>query len=154
MVRLAQTVHLSCVKISTVSKRMKSDSTWALHASKLIYVPMLRLVQAMQLFCIETNSISKWTKTRFHMTHITLELHPVPPKQFLSLWYFSAQTVHLSCVKISTILKQTKMSLYLSLEPRSAIRCVENDFCAYGILGANCALTLALSPNGPKWDST
>jgi hypothetical protein len=49
----------------------------------------------------------------------------------------SAQTVHLSCVKISTIPKQTEMSFHLSLEPRSAIRFVQNDFYAYGMIGAN-----------------
>jgi hypothetical protein len=49
----------------------------------------------------------------------------------------SEQTMHLSCVKISTIPKQTEMSFHLSLEPRSAIRFVQNDFCAYSMIGAN-----------------
>jgi hypothetical protein len=49
----------------------------------------------------------------------------------------SAQTVHLSCVKISTFSKRTEMSFPLSLEPRSAIRCVQNDFCAYVTFGTN-----------------
>jgi hypothetical protein len=43
----------------------------------------------------------------------------------------SAQTMQLSCVKISTISKHTKMSIHLSPSPRSTIGCVQNDFCAY-----------------------
>jgi hypothetical protein len=54
------------------------------------------------------------------MNHVTKEFHQVHPKLFLSLWYVP-QTVHLSCVKISTISKQTKSS-------------VQNDFKAYGSL--------------------
>jgi hypothetical protein len=48
-----------------------------------------------------------------------------------------AKTVHLSWVKISTISKRIEMSFHLSLEPTSAIRCVQNDLCAYGTFGAN-----------------
>jgi hypothetical protein len=64
----------------------------------------------------------------------------------------SAQTVHLSCVKISTIPKQTKMSFHLSLKPRSVIRFVQNDFCAYGTIGANGAPILHWNeiPHDPR----
>jgi hypothetical protein len=44
----------------------------------------------------------------------------------------SAQTVHLSCVKISTIFKRTESSFHLSLVTRSPIGCVQNDLYAYG----------------------
>jgi hypothetical protein len=39
--------------------------------SKIISEPILRLVQTVYLCCIDTKTVSKWTKTRFHMTHIT-----------------------------------------------------------------------------------
>jgi hypothetical protein len=48
-----------------------------------------------------------------------------------------AQTVHLSYVKISTILEQTESSFHLASSPRSTIGCVQNDFWAYGTFGAN-----------------
>jgi hypothetical protein len=51
----------------------------------------------------------------------------------------SAQTVHLSCVNISTISKQTKTSIHLASSPRSTIGCVQNDFCAYDTFGTKCA---------------
>jgi hypothetical protein len=40
----------------------------------------------------------------------------------------SAQTVNLSCVKISIISKRTEMSFHLSPSPRSTIACIEKDF--------------------------
>jgi hypothetical protein len=50
-----------------------------------------------------------------------------------------AQTMELSSIKISTMSKRTEMRFHLSLEPRSAIRFVQNDFCAYGTIGTNYA---------------
>ena len=49
----------------------------------------------------------------------------------------SMQTVHLSCIKISTISKQIKLSFHLS-----TIGCVENGFLSYRALGANRASIL------------
>jgi hypothetical protein len=116
----------------------------------------------------------------------------------------SAQTVHLSCLKISTISNElTQASTWASSSRSTTIRCVQNDFWAYGMFSTNrapilnqhqhylqmdqneiphdprhlevlsgapkwfmwmwyiqhkpctyLALTLTLSPNGPKWDST
>jgi hypothetical protein len=48
---------------------------------------MVRLVQTVHLCFTDTNNVSKQTKTSFHMTHVTYELHMVSPKLFLSLWY-------------------------------------------------------------------
>jgi hypothetical protein len=70
MVCLAQTVHLSCTKTNTISKKDRKE---ILHdaghlgvlsgASKMISEAMVRLVQTVYLSCTETNTISKWTKT-------------------------------------------------------------------------------------------
>jgi hypothetical protein len=56
-------------------------------ASKMISMPMVCSVQAVQLPCTNTNNLSKWTKTRFHMTHVTYEFHQVRQKLFKSLWH-------------------------------------------------------------------
>jgi hypothetical protein len=50
-------------------------------ASKMISEPTVCLAQT------DTNTISKWTKTRFDITHVTLEFHWARPKQFLILLY-------------------------------------------------------------------
>jgi hypothetical protein len=51
----------------------------------------------------------------------------------------SAQTVHLSCAKISNISKWTELSFHLSLSPNSTIGFTQNNFWAYGMFGANLA---------------
>jgi hypothetical protein len=78
MVRLAQTVHLSCTETNTISKK---DQKEILHdachlgvssgASKTVSEAMVRLRQTVDPSCTETNTISKWTKMRFYMTYIT-----------------------------------------------------------------------------------
>ena len=62
-----------------------------------------------------TLTTSQMDRMRFHMTHITLEFHRMRPKQFPKLMVRSAQTLHPSCVKISTISKQAETSFHLSL---------------------------------------
>ena len=70
MVSLTQIVHLSCVKISTISKwtelslqphRLGVSSG----ASKMIFEPMVHLAQNVHLSCTNTNTVSKRTETRF-----------------------------------------------------------------------------------------
>jgi hypothetical protein len=77
MVRSTQTVHLSCVKMSTISERTETSFhliprhlVVASSASKMIFEPMVRLAQTMHLSCTETNIVFKWKEVRFHMTHI------------------------------------------------------------------------------------
>jgi hypothetical protein len=76
MVHSMQIVHLSCIKISTVSKwtvlsleprhlRVPSG------ASKLISELMVHLVQTVHLSCTDTNIVSKRKEVRFDATHIT-----------------------------------------------------------------------------------
>jgi hypothetical protein len=48
---------------------------------------MVRLAQPVHISCADTNTISKWTKMRFHMTHVTKEFRQERPKRFTSLWY-------------------------------------------------------------------
>jgi hypothetical protein len=75
MERLAQTVHLSCIKISTISKRTETSFHLPHHlgvllrASTMISEPMVCLAQTVHLYCTDTNTVSKQTKMRFDMTH-------------------------------------------------------------------------------------
>jgi ribosomal protein S24E len=76
MVHLTQTVHLSSVKINTISKRTEvSHEPCHLgvpsDVSKMISKPMVHLVQSMHLSCTNTNTIFKRKEVRFHMTHVT-----------------------------------------------------------------------------------
>jgi hypothetical protein len=51
------------------------------------FYAMVRSMQTIQLSYTNTNTISKWTKTRFHTTHVTYEFRWVCPTLFMSLWY-------------------------------------------------------------------
>jgi hypothetical protein len=118
IVRLTQTEHLSCIKISPISKWIKL-SLEARHlgvplgASKMISEPMVRLAQTMHLYCTDTNIVSKRKEARFCMTHVTLEFHRVHPKWFLSLWY----VWHKVCTNLASrlALSQNRPRFYLSL---------------------------------------
>jgi hypothetical protein len=183
----AQTLHLSCVKISTISNKLNQASTWASSPRSTIGC-VQNDFWAYSMFSTNPapilnrhQHISKWTKTRFHMTHVTLELHRVRPKWFLRLWYVwhkpctyltlrlalssnrlnrastwprrlgvpsgasktisepmvrSEQTVHLSCIKISTITNELDQASTWASSPRSIIKCIQNDFWAFGTFGA------------------
>jgi hypothetical protein len=81
-------------------------------ASKMIFEPMVRSAQIVHLSCIKICTISIQTEMSIHLSLVTLEYPRVRLKGFLSLWY------------------------------------VWHKLCNY------LALTQALSPNGPKRDST
>jgi hypothetical protein len=117
MVRSTQTVHLSCIKISTISKWTKTSFQLSLVThqgvssgfSKMISEPKVRLVQTVHLSCIQTD--------RNGIPHDPSHVG-VPSsvsKMIAEPMIRSAQTVQLSCVKINTISKQTKTSFQLSL---------------------------------------
>jgi hypothetical protein len=88
-----QTMHLSCIKVSTISKWIEQSSTRPRHLevpsgpSKTIYEPMVRLTQTEHLSCTNANTVSKQIKTRLYMTHVTYEFHRLPPILFPSLQY-------------------------------------------------------------------
>jgi hypothetical protein len=71
-----------------------------LSSSKMIYMPMVCSLQTVLQPCTDTNTISKWTKTRFHTTHITYEFHQVRPKLFMTYGTFGANRAPI-CVALS-----------------------------------------------------
>jgi hypothetical protein len=111
----AQTVHLSYVKMSTITKWPKWTSSWASStgvpsgSSKMISEPMVHLAQTV------------------HLSFIQMELNKIPhdprhvgfpsgaSKMISDPMVRSAHTVHLSCIKICTISKWSEMRLQLSL---------------------------------------
>jgi hypothetical protein len=117
----------------------------------MISMPLVLSAQTMHLSCVEINTISKQTKTRFHLTHITLEYHRVCPKWFPCVLYVR----HKSCTEINTIFKQTKMRFHLihvtyeyhrvCLKWFTSLWYVHRKSCT------NLAPSLTLSPNGSKW---
>jgi hypothetical protein len=106
-------------------------------ASKMISEPIVCLAQTMHLSCADTNTISKWTKTRFHVTHVTLEFHRVCPKWFLRLWYVRHKPCTYLASRLALSLNGLNRASTWALSPRSTIGCVQNDFWACGTFSAN-----------------
>jgi hypothetical protein len=76
MVRSTQTVHLSCSKLSTISKGTEVSFEPChlrvpLGASNMISEQLVRLAQTVHLSCTDRNTVSKEKEVRFHMTHVT-----------------------------------------------------------------------------------
>jgi hypothetical protein len=91
MVHSTQTLHLSSVKIRTISKQTKlllepCHLGVPSGASKMISESMVRLAEIVHLSCVDTNTVSKWKEVRSHTTYVTYMFHWVRPNQFLSLW--------------------------------------------------------------------
>jgi hypothetical protein len=152
MVRSAQTVHLSCVKISTISNTDRLELPLDPHhlevllgAFKIISEPMVRLAYTVHLSCTNTNTISKRTKNEIQLEPRHQWVPSGVSKTISEPMVHSVQTVHLSCVKISTISKRTK-----TVRPKwFLILCyIGRKLCTY------LTSTLTLFPNGLKWDST
>jgi hypothetical protein len=94
-------------------------------ASKIISEPMVHLAQTMHLSCTDTNTVSKRTKTRFHMTHISKEFHPMRPKWFLCLWYVRCKPCTYLASRLALSPNGLNRASTWASSPRSTIRCVK-----------------------------
>jgi hypothetical protein len=143
MVRSTQTVHLSCVRFNTISKQTKQASTWALSLSSTIG-------------CVQNDfcAYGTFSANRAHNLHLHCHSHQMDwneiphdqshlgdpsgaSKTIYEPIIRSAQTMHLPCVKVSTISKRPKRASTWASSPRSTIERVQNDFRVYGTFDAN-----------------
>ena len=144
MVRSMQTVQLSCIKISTISKQTKSS----LHLSLFNYeYHRVRLKWFLSLWRIRSKLCT------YLLPKLTLSLNE--PKQD-SIWHTSSRS-YIRCVLIdfwAYRMFHAKPCIYLAsrfalspnrpkraftwaLWPRSTIMCIQNGFLSFGALGAN-----------------
>jgi hypothetical protein len=77
------------------------------------------------------------TKTRFHMTNVTKEIHRVHPKQFSSLWYVRRKPCTYLPSRLALSPNRPNRTSTLALSASSTIGSVQNDFWAFGTFGAN-----------------
>jgi hypothetical protein len=135
-----QTMHLSCIKISTIAKQTEL-SLEPLHlrvplgVSNTISERIVRLPQTVHLPYTNTNTEFKRKEVWFYVTHIPYEFHQVRPKRFLSL--------HKPCIYLEWRLAlhpkgQKRGSTWASL-PSGTIRCIQNNIWAYGTSSTNYA---------------
>ena len=165
MVCSTQTVHLSFIKISTISKQTKPR----FHLSPLTQeYHQVRLKWFLSLWCtyLQTDRAPILHRNQKYLQMDRSKIlydtrHLVVPSGASKLisehMKRSMQTVHLSCIQFSTISKQTKPSFHLSLFtmeyqqecPKWFLRlqCIRCKLCTY------LAPKLTLSPNRPRRDS-
>ena len=145
MVRCTQTVQLSCIKISTISKQTKSS----LHLSLFNYeYHRVRLKWFLSQWCIRRKpctyllpklTVSKRTEARFHMTHIIKELYQVRPNWFLSIPYVPCKPCIYLASRFALSPNRPNQAFTWGPWPRSTIKCVQNGFLAYTAFYANLA---------------
>jgi hypothetical protein len=143
VVHSMQTVQLSYVKFSTISKELNQATTWA-SSPRCTIGCVQNDFWAYDMFSTTCACILHW-----HQHYLQMDQNDVPhdprhlgvpfgaSKMISEAVVHSAQTLHLSCVKISTISCKLNQASTWASKPRSTIGCIKNDFWAYGRIGAN-----------------
>jgi hypothetical protein len=143
IVHLAQIVHLSCIKISTISKWTETTFHLSVVTSEYHRVRPRRLLSLWYIWCQPC-------------TYLSLPLTPSPNRPKLDLTWPShlgvpsgvskiiseplvhlVRTVHLSRTNKTPSPNGPKQDLPWPMSPTSSIGCVQNDFRAYGTFGTN-----------------
>jgi hypothetical protein len=157
MVYSTQTVHLYCVKFSTIYEKGRNELPLEPRhlvvpsgASKMISEPMVRLAQTMHLSSTDTNTVCKQKQARFHMTHVTKEFHRMHPKRFRSLWYVRCKPCTYLASRLARSLKGPKRASTWASSPSGTNKCVQNYFWAYGTSSTNYAPVLQDTNTGSK----
>jgi UDP-N-acetylglucosamine:LPS N-acetylglucosamine transferase len=122
MVLLAPTVHISCVKICTISKQTENELSLEpqnlgvlLGASKMTSELMVRLAQTISDLMVHLAQTIHLSFNEIPDDPHHLGVPSAASKIVSEAMVRLAQTLHVSCVKISTISKQTQMSFHLGL---------------------------------------
>jgi hypothetical protein len=143
LVHSAQTMHLSCIKISTISNKLNQTSTWASSPRSTI-----GCVQN-DFWAYSIFSTNRAPILNRHQHYLQMDQNDIPqdPCHLLVLSgaskmisepvLRSAQTMCLSCVKISTISNELNQAWTWASSPRSIIGCIQNNFWAYDMFSTN-----------------
>jgi hypothetical protein len=148
MLRLAQTVHLSCIEINMIPGGPKRTFTWPIHlrvpsaTPKMISIPIALHHKPCTYLVLKLAQSPKRPKRA--------SIWPVSPRSSI----VCAQNMHPSCVETNTISKQTKTNFHLTHVTMEVYRVWPKRFsCPWYIRGKPCTyptLTLTPSPCGPK----
>jgi uncharacterized protein YjfI (DUF2170 family) len=142
LVRSTQTLHLSSVKISTISNELTQASTWASSPRSTIGC-IQNDFRAYGMFSTIRAPILHRQQHYLQMDQNEILHDPChlgasgASKAISKNLVRSSQTMHLSCVKISTISNELNQVSTWALSPRSNIGRVQNDFWAYGMFSIN-----------------
>jgi hypothetical protein len=162
VVRLAQTVHLSCTDTNIVSKRieMRFDMTHVIYEFHRVrrkwFLILWYVLRKLCTYLAPTQTSCQTDRNKVPRDARRLWVPSGASKTISEHMVRSAQTVHLSRVKISTISKQTKWASNLACHLAVPLGGQKRFLSLWYIWRKPCTYlvsTLTPSPNGPKQDS-
>jgi hypothetical protein len=98
---------------------------------------LVRSMKTVHLSCVKVSTISKWSESSFHLGLVIYEYHHVCPKWFMSLWYVWRKLCTHLALALALSPNELNQASTWSWSPRSTIGCIQNEFWAYGMFGAN-----------------
>jgi hypothetical protein len=151
----AQTVHQSCVKINTISNRTKTS---------FYLIPCHLGGPSGVAKTISMPVVHSTNQNELPLDPRHLRVPSGMPKTISEPIACSTQTMHLSCIEINYISKQTKMSFYLTHVTKEVHRvqlkgfpcpwCIKHILCTYLVprlpLSANEQKGASTCPTSPK----
>jgi hypothetical protein len=105
--------------------------------SKTIYEPLEYLAQTVHRSSVKITTISKQIEPSLHLSLVTKEYHRVRPKWFLSHWYVWHKPCTYLALTLTLSPNKPKWDSTWPTSPSSSIRCIQNDIRAFSMLGAN-----------------
>jgi len=163
MVRSIQFVHLSCIKISTISKQSKlsfqlSPFTKEYHRlHPKWYLSPWCIRRKLGTYLTPKLTLSPNRPKRDSIWHMSSRSSiGMRPNGFLSLWYVPCKPCTYLASRLALSPNRLNRPSTWASSPRSIIACFHNSFRAYGALCANHSPILhlkTLSPNILKQDS-
>jgi hypothetical protein len=157
MVRSAQFVHLSCVKISTISKRTETSfhlglitkgyhwvcSKWFLSLWYIWRKPCTYLELRLVLSPNGSKRASTWASSPrstigcIQNDYLTYGMFGANRAHILSLWYIWRKPCTHLALALRPSLNGLKQDSTWATSPRSSIGCIQNDLWVYGTFSAN-----------------
>jgi hypothetical protein len=149
MVHLAQIVHLSWIKITTISKRTNTrfyvtHVTQVFHRVHPKWFPSSRYVRRKPCIYLESRLAQSPYEPKRGSIWATSPRSTIRCVQndFLNLWYNWRKLCNYHALKLTLSRNGSKWYSTWPTSPRSSIRCVQNGFWGYGTFGANCVSIL------------
>jgi hypothetical protein len=152
MVRSMQFVHLSCIKISTISKQTKLSFHLSLFTQEY---HRMHQKWFLSLWCIRHKpctylapklTLSPKRPKRDSIWHMSSRSSiGVRPNGFLSIWYVLFKPCTYLPSRLALSPNKSNRPLTWGSSPRTIIGCYHNGFRAYGALCANHAPILHLN---------
>jgi hypothetical protein len=144
MVRSMQFVHLSCIKISTISKQSKlsfhsSPFTQEYHRVHPKWFLSLWCIRRKLCTCLAPKlTLSPKRPKRDSISHMSSRSSiGMRPNGFLSIWHVPCKPYTYLASRLALSPNRSNRPSTWASSPRSIIGCFHNGFWAYGALCAN-----------------